>query len=378
MAYKYHMGWSSVHYDSHEFKGTPENIKKAGCDDFVIGNRVNHNPKVPDRGDGKPMELGRQMVFTTAIEASGFVFNDEDELKKLKADEKISMSKFKSGFTLSDTTDNIVNAIDKNTVTVHDDSPFYISTCKKDRLGCVRISYNKSSATHISVIGFTGASGVMEPWNVKKQTAEYPMQSSYDCEVTPFIRMLPEELTKSEMIAHLRGENFLQTWGLRVGGMIAAWFGCYCLFDPFASYSDRMAEFLAWIPVFGPAFGKSVEGIVEMFVCLVTCSLGMGCGMMSAGLVWAGLRPIIGGPLCAGGVAMCCIGYCAMWKAWRDPRKFHYDHGKAQQQSFAQHPGAPIPWGEQFAQPMMKGGPPRGKGGYGEMPPQGPPGPEEW
>lgn len=366
--YTYAMGWANAWYDSHDFKATPENIQKSGCDDFVYNNRVNHNPDLPDRGDGKPIELGRQTVFTTNIKAGGFTFSDEKELKNLVADDPVSMLKFKGAFALPANSDNIVTAVNKDTVTVHEDSPNYLSTCKEDRLGCVRISYNRTSNQYISVIGYTGSSGVMEPWKVAAEEVKYPMAASYDCDVTPFIRMLPEEMTKAEMIASLKGENVLQTWGLRVGGMIGAWFGFYCLFDPFASYSDRMASFLGYIPFCGPRFGAAIEGIVEMFVCLITCSLGLGCGMMAAGLVWAGLRPVVGGPLVAGGVVMCAIGFAATYKAWRDPRKMIHNHGKADQHGHMGH----SQFGEHHGQPFMKGGHKGGEEHPGEF--QGHPG----
>lgn len=329
--YKYHMGWSNVWYDSFQFKATPEEIQKAGCSDFVYNRKVNHNPNPPFRGDGKRVELGRLSTWSAGVKAGGFTFTDEDLIKTIKADEDIPMTPFKSGFSLNAATDNIVTTIAPNTVTVHDDSPMFLSTCKTDRLGCIRISYQKASITHMSVIGFAGAAGVMEPWNVEGQEAKYPMQKSYTCDTTPFIKMVPRSMLKSEMIAYLRGDHTVQTWALRVAGMIALWFGFYCALDPFASSSDRMASYLAYIPWCGPCFGKAMDGVVEMFVCLISCALGMSCGMVAAGLVWAGLRPVIGAPLCAGGVVMFCIGYAALNRAWRDPRKCVYDHAVKQQ-----------------------------------------------
>jgi len=329
--YKYHMGWSNVWYDSFQFKATPDQVQKSGCTDFVYDRKVNHNPHPPFRGDGKRVQLGRLSTWGQFVKAGGFILADETLLKTIEADEDIPMTPFKSGFSLPENTDNIVTTIAPNTLTVHDDSPMFLSTCKNDRLGCIRISYQKASVSHISVIGFTGASGVMEAWNVEGQEAKYPMQKSYTCDTTPFIKMIPSEMTKSEMIAYLRGPHSVQTWALRVACMMALWFGFYCALDPFASSSDRMASWLANIPCCGPSFGKAMDGIVEMFVCLISCALGVSCGMIAAGLVWAGLRPVIGAPLCAGGVVMFCIGYAALNRAWRDPRKCIYNHGVVQQ-----------------------------------------------
>lgn len=348
-AYKYRMGWASSWYDSATFKASPENIQKSGCEDFVYNGRVNHNPEVPDRGDGKPVELGRQTSVATHVKAGGFTYADEEGLKALTAEEDVPMTKFRAAFALPSDTDNIVTAIDKNTVTVHDSSPSYLSTCQTDRLGCIRISYKKSEAEYLSVIGMAGASGVMEPWNVEAQLAKYPLQASYGCDATPFIRMFPKEMTKSEMIAELKGDNMLKIWAWRIACFIGAWFGMYFLLEPFANYADRMAVWLDVVPICGVAFGRALEGIVEMFVCLISCALGLGCGMMAAGLVWLGLRPIIGGPLLGGGVLMCIIGYSAFWGAWRDERKFHYGP-KAKQLGFT----APHHFGENQGQPMMQ------------------------
>jgi len=310
--YKYRMGWSDVYYNSAEFKATPYNIAAAGCPDYLYKGQVNPNPKAPDRGDGHPVELGTQKIIATSVIAGAYTFSDEEQLKKLTAEERVSLTPFMSKFTLPVGTDNIVTAISKRTVSVHAKQPNYLATCKSDRLGCVRISYNKSAATHISSIGLVGASGVMTPQNIAK---------TWGCPTTDFIRMYPREMTKEEMIAEMRKENHATTWVLRLVGLLAAWFGLYCCFDPIASAADKMGDVLSYIPCFGPMLSSALEGIVEMFLCIISCGFGMSFGLFVIAVVWLGMRPMIGGPLMAASLALLLVGYCAMRKSERDPKK---------------------------------------------------------
>lgn len=310
--YRYKMGWSDVYYNSAEFKATPYNIAASGCPDYLYKGQVNPNPKAPDRGDGHPVELGTQKIIATSIIAGAYTFSDEGQLKQLTAEEIVPLTPFMNKFSLPTGTDNIVTAISKRTVAVHAKQPNYLATCKSDRLGCVRISYNRSDATHISAIGLVGASGVMTPQNVAK---------TWGCPTADFIRMYPREMTKEEMIAEMRKENHAQTWVLRVVGLLAAWFGLYCCFDPIATAADKMADVLSYIPCFGPMLSSALEGIVEMFLCIISCGFGMSMGLFVIAVVWLGMRPMIGGPLMAASMTLMIVGYCAMRKSERDPRK---------------------------------------------------------
>lgn len=310
--YRYRMGWSDVHYNSHDFKATPQNIQSSGCPDFVYNGQVNHNPAVPDRGDGNPAELGRQTVRATSVVAGAYTFSDEECLKVLDATERVSLTPFASAFTLAAGTDNIVTSINKNTMTVHPDSANYLSSCRTDRLGCIRISYNKSEATHISVIAKTGASGVMEP---------FPTEKTWNCPATNLIRMSPKEMTKEEMIAQMKAENDALTWGLRIAGLILAWLSLYCVFDPIATAADVMGDVLSYIPVIGEMLESALEGVVTMFLCLISCGFGCSCGLLVIAIVWVAMRPMIGGPLLGGVIVLFVVGYCALSKADRDPQK---------------------------------------------------------
>jgi len=307
------MDWSPLYYDSRQFKAEPQNIASAGCPDFLYNGQVNHNPALPDRGDGKAAELGTQQIIAPSIAAGGFTLNDETELKKLEADERLSMMPFKDHFsTLSTTTDNIVSSISKDTLAVHESDPGYLSTCASARLGCLRISYYKSGATHVSVMGKAGGSGVMEP---------QPMSKTWGCDSSMFIRMYPQEMTKEEMILEMRKEKDIKTWVLRLVGLLVAWLALYCCFNPIALAADVMGDCLGYIPFFGPAVESLLEGVVEMFLCIISCGFGCSCGLFIIAIVWLGMRPLVGGPLLAGVILLFIVGLCACHNAERDPRK---------------------------------------------------------
>merc|ERR1719231_452838 len=123
------------------------------------------------------------------------------------------------------------------------------------------------------------------------------------------------------MITQLKAERSATTWILRVIGLICAWLSLYCMFQPIAASADVMGDCLNLIPFCGGAIGNMLEGIVEMFLCIIACGWGCSCGLLVIAIVWIGMRPTIGGPLLAGVLLLFAIGFCASKKAERDPRK---------------------------------------------------------
>merc|ERR1719440_2361111 len=108
------------------------------------------------------------------------------------------------------------------------------------------------------------------------------------------------EMTKEEMITEMKGENSLKTWLYRIGGLLAAWLSLFCCIQPVSSATDQLGNSLNMIPVLGSKFEAAFDGMVDMFLCIVSCSMGLSCGLLIIGIVWLGMRPIIGGPLVAG------------------------------------------------------------------------------
>jgi len=240
--FKYRMGWADQYYNSRQFKATPQNVAASGCPDFVYNGVVNHNPDLPDRGDGHPVELGRQKIVTTNVIAGPYTFADEEQMKRFRANGRIDLTTFGDKFNLSKGSDNLITVISPDTLAVHPGNKYYLSSCRTDRLGCIRISYNASDQTHISVLGHVGGAGVIKPQKVPTKFA---------CEETSFVRMYPKEMTKEQFITKMRSQLDMQTWAYRLIGLLAAWFGLYCCFDPIASAADMMGDVLSYIPCFG-------------------------------------------------------------------------------------------------------------------------------
>jgi hypothetical protein len=298
--YYYQMSWSDTWYNSHEFKETPMYVQSNGCPDFIIKGKPNHNPEVPDRGDGHKAQLGMQMAYTSNLYAGAFTLADEDAIKEFKADEQISLANFSGSFTLAKNTDNIISEISRKTVAWHDEQPKYISSCKSDRLGCVRVSYYKTGATTVSAFGLVGSSGVVEP---------YPTKTAWGCNATGFIRAWPKEMTMEKAIQEMKDELSLTTWAYRAGGCVLAWFALFCCFEPIASGAEYVGDILSYIPFFGGLLERMVGGVVSMLLCITSCSCGLGCGLLVIAIVWCAMRPLVGGPLLAGGLLLFIIGY---------------------------------------------------------------------
>jgi len=344
--YQYRMEWSDVHYKSQEYKETPEFIVNSGCPDFIYRGIVNHNPSPPDRGDGSPVEIGRQKVTATSVVAGGYTLSEEKELHQLTAEESVSMKPFADQFSLSGGVDQIINSINTNTVGVHEETPHFLSSCRSDKLGCIRISYSKSDATHMSVLALTEGAGILKP---------QPVDSSWGCAATSFIRMFPEEMSKDDMIARLKDEQHATTWGFRIAGLIAAMCGLYCCFQPVAHAADVMGDVLSYIPIIGQLMENVLEGVVDMALLIISCSFGLSCGLLVIAIVWLAMRPVVGGPLLLGVLVLMAIGYYAASTAKRDPRRMRKDKQAFAQQQPWQQQGEQQPWQQQ------------GDHGYGEQ-----------
>jgi hypothetical protein len=328
--YHYKMAWADAWYDSKEFHATPQNIQTAGCPDFMVGGQVNHNPPVPDRGDGHPAELGTQVSYATSVSAGAFTFNDANYMKSFTTDVPVSMTPFSQDFKLSSSSDNIVTAINTNTVAVHPDSQNYLGSCESDRLGCVRVSYNKSDASHITVMGLTGSSGVISPFTIA---------GTWSCQEESFIKMWPREMTKDEAISAMKEEQQVITWILRVAGLLVAWLSIYCVFDPIATAADAMGGILAYIPGLGEMLASALEGVVEMFLCIISCSFACSCGLLVIGLVWLAMRPVIGGPVMAASMILLLVAFCVMRRGERNPNKMRkHKQMSAEQQPLVMNP----------------------------------------
>jgi len=349
--YQYRMEWSDVHYKSEEYKDTPENIVNSGCPDFIYRGIVNHNPSPPDRGDGSPVEIGRQKVTATSVVAGGYTLSEEKELHKLTAEELVSLKPFSDKFSLRSGVDQVISSINTNTVGVHEQTPHFLSSCRSDHLGCIRISYSKSDATHMSVLALTEGAGILKP---------QPVDSSWGCAASSFIRMFPEEMSKDDMIAKLKDEQHASTWIFRIAGLIAAMCGLYCCFQPVAHAADVMGDVLSYIPIFGQLMENVLEGIVDTALLLISCSFGLSCGLLVIATVWLAMRPMVGGPLLLAVLVLMAIGYYAASTATRDPKRMRKD-----KQAFAQQQ----PWQQQGEQGAGEQPPwqQQGEQGYGEQ-----------
>jgi len=296
--YSYAMAWSGVWYDSRTYRREPSVIQSDGCPDFVYNGSVNHNPTFPDRGDGRPVQGGLQVVASTSIKAGAYTISHPRSMAILTkfANNSVPMSKYAGDFNLATNTDNIVSNVSANTVAVHPTNPTFLSTCREPRLGCVRIAYNSTKVNHVSMFAKVGAAGI---------TQAQPMDSSWGCGPRDFIYMYPEKLSKEEMIAKMVAENKATVWSTRLAGLAMCWLALICLVYPVAALPDFTKAYA--IPGVWKLMSYLFEGLVTSFLMFCTCTCGCGCGIAMIALTWIALRPVIGGSLIAMFVILNCV-----------------------------------------------------------------------
>jgi len=318
--YVYYMGWSHVYYDSRQFKAKPEKVAQ-GCVDFMINGTVNHNPKVPDRGDGHALELGRQKIVIPNVVAGPYTVSDVTQLDKFSANTQIDLTQYAGNFSLASSTDNIISVVSPSSLAVHPGKPYYLGSCRTERLGCIRFSWNKSSAEQMSVIGKVGASGVVTPFPIDQEILQN--DGLWGCPTSDFIKMYPEELTKEAFIEKMEPSDGKKRTlhALRVVGIIAAWLSLYCCFDGAANSAEMLAGVLSFVPVVGDLLLNAFEGIFTASLCCISCTMGLACGLLVVGVVWLLCKPVLGGPALIGSIVLFIVAVAVGFASPRDPKK---------------------------------------------------------
>lgn len=316
-SYSYRMGWAGQHYDSTQFQSTADTVASNGCPDFIYNGAVNNNPKPPSRGDGREVSLGTQTVRTSQLKTGAFTVSDEDAISHITPGNELSMRPFADQFTLQQGTDNVLSEVTTATVAVHAGQDSYLSSCRDQRLGCIRISYKDAQdTTHVSVIAKVGASGNVEPM---------VYDESWGCDKMKRVLIYTGEMTLVDMIHRLREEANLRKWLWRGLGLLGAWLAVWCCFEPISAATEQVGDILEKIPVFGDFLGGTLEGLASIALCVVSVTTGCGCGLLVITIVWLAMRPMYGAAAACVVLVLFGVAYLAVYRGERQfkgPRRF--------------------------------------------------------
>ncbi|CAJ1355513.1 unnamed protein product [Effrenium voratum] len=171
-------------------------------------------------------------------------------------------------------------------------------TCEEEELGCLRISYFQSSATHGSHIGkLSGrANGLVK-------TRSWRASASWLCSNVPLDLFAEGVHTAEELIEAEEQTNTAKTWALRALGAVLAVLGVFMFLNPLQTLAELVNDFFQWfrsVPLLGSALlflGDCVGAFVGCGLALVALAVGAPSALLVISLSWCVMRPLLGIPL---------------------------------------------------------------------------------
>lgn len=201
-----------------------------------------------------------------------------------------------------------------------------VYTCEPSspEVGCLRVSYKQSTATHASYIGQVFPDGRTRAWHAPHSWMCSGRGSSSAVDL-----FFPRALEAQEMIDLGQPSNSTTAWIFRISGVAAAVIGIICLLQPLQAAADLVSyltSFLGPIPLIGPLvefLGDAVSGMVGCAIMLVSCGIGVPSALAVLAFFAALMRPLLGVPLLIGCAAVLVftfqklMGYAKAGKAKR-------------------------------------------------------------
>lgn len=205
---------------------------------------------------------------------------------------------------------------------------FHTCAGGNEEVGCLRISYSRSSATHISHIARTSgrAGGVAKTraWTAPKS---WMCSGGSSSQVDLFAAGVS---TADELVESAEATNAASTWALRILGVILAVVGVMMFLNPLQAIANLVDEFFDWfrfIPVLGwllDTLGDAIAGAVGCAIFAVSLGIGLPSSVLVLSITWCVMRPLLGIPMFLGSAAAICYsvrGLFQMAKTGKEKRQ---------------------------------------------------------
>jgi len=183
-------------------------------------------------------------------------------------------------------------------------SPMATGNLAAPQGGDLRICFKRSAASKVSVLAGVKKDGdsislIVSDTHLRAKTGMRSNRQGYRVRQNQILSLA--ELVNEE-------KKFNERWlyfGRIVGPMIL-WAAFYCFLSPLIWVVDQFGDTLKGIPCIGGLLGflaDFVETLVTCLVCMVSCSLGVACGLLGMAMAWLFFRP-------AYGVALLSVSLC--------------------------------------------------------------------
>eukprot|EP00435_Cladocopium_sp_Y103_P023791 s1838_g5.t2 len=195
-----------------------------------------------------------------------------------------------------------------------------LHTCNYEKLGCLRISYFKSSATHGSYVGS------QRPGRSPVRTLPWKAPPSWMCKATDVDLFSGKEYLQSaeDLLREAERSNRAMTWLCRLLGALATVLGIWMFLSPIHTLVEIVEQFFHWfrvLPLLGDALGflgSVVSGAVGCALLALALSLGLPSAMLVVSVSWCVMRPILGIPMLLCSLFGLALGLRKLFRALED------------------------------------------------------------
>lgn len=187
-----------------------------------------------------------------------------------------------------------------------------VHTCDRQapHIGCLKIAYTQSEATYVSHLAQLGGGGRTHAW-----TAPPSWMCARSAASNQVDLFSEGQQDANELVTTAQASNTRWTWLMRALGTLMSILGIQCFLQPFQTIADALDDALAWflfVPLVGGLLdflGDVASGAVGLSILLISIGVGVACSVAVVSAAWCVMRPVLGVPLLAGGLAL--LGFMA-------------------------------------------------------------------
>lgn len=174
-------------------------------------------------------------------------------------------------------------------------------------IGCVRVTYRRSSAARVSHIARVRADGSTGPW-----AAPGSWMCSSESKSSSVDLFRAGSSDADEMIRAAEDTNAAMTWAIRILGVVLAYTGVRQSFYPVEALAQALDGTLSWfrgVPVAGPMLdfaGDVIRGAVGSAISMIAFGIAVPSSLAVIAVMQAAMRPFIAVPALVGCAAALC------------------------------------------------------------------------
>jgi hypothetical protein len=201
-------------------------------------------------------------------------------------------------------------------------------TCHGDVIGCLKISYTKSSSTHVSLMAAAGY--------YTGETKAWPSPASWMCPSSASASQVDlfseKKVSANRLVDDAQFANSASTWVIRLVCFVLVIVGVYSFLQPIQYIADTIDHFLDWfkfIPILGwllDFLGNVVSGAARLVIFCISVGIGAPSALTVMSIAWLIMRPLFGIPMvilcaaCIGMTVKAMVGYADVGRGKRQKK----------------------------------------------------------